>query len=266
MPVGSLLRKEWYKCNNCGWLPSSVGGVVERMPQNDLGLTWHEACAWWCEQEPECVSAWHRISGNHCSLYNFTLPFAANNHPTSHIYVKPTLTPTANPSDIPSGSPTSSTSMDGLVRGWPMPVGSLLRKEWYKCIIVVGYRALWVVLSRGYRRTTLDLLGTRLAPGGVNKNQSVYLLGIGYLAIIVPFTTSHSLLLQTTTPPVTFMSSLCRIPSLHPFLFLHQVNLKHMISSVLHTIAVRRIAESFLAVTMVMKIFRFRNALRRIAT
>merc|ERR1719354_1024132 len=60
------------------------------MPQNDLGLTWHEACAWWCDQEPECVSAWHRISGNHCSLYNFTLPFAANNHPTSHIYVKPT--------------------------------------------------------------------------------------------------------------------------------------------------------------------------------
>eukprot|EP00493_Phyllostaurus_siculus_P020996 UN21321 len=87
---GRTFSDKWYKCNNCGWLPSSVGGVVQTMPQNDLGLTWHEACAWWCDQEPECVSAWHRISGNHCSLYNFTLPFAANNHPTSHIYVKPT--------------------------------------------------------------------------------------------------------------------------------------------------------------------------------
>merc|ERR1719471_1428424 len=82
--------EEWYKCNNCGWLPSSVGGVVQTMPRNDLGLTWHEACAWWCDQEPECVTAWHRKSGNHCSLYNFALPFDANDHPSSHFYVKPT--------------------------------------------------------------------------------------------------------------------------------------------------------------------------------
>eukprot|EP00493_Phyllostaurus_siculus_P020994 UN21319 len=87
---GRTFSEQWYKCNNCGWLPSSVDGVVQTMPQNDLGLTWHEACAWWCDQEPECVTAWHRISGNHCSLYNFALPFSANNHPTSHIYVKPT--------------------------------------------------------------------------------------------------------------------------------------------------------------------------------
>merc|ERR1719173_233735 len=93
-PVGSPLRHEWFKCNNCGWLPSSVGGVVERMPQNDLGLTWHEACALWCEEEPDCVSAWHRISGNHCSLYNFTLPFGTNNNiSNSHIYVKPMSNP-----------------------------------------------------------------------------------------------------------------------------------------------------------------------------
>merc|ERR1719373_1268571 len=82
--------EEWYKCNKCGWLPSTVGGVVQTMPQNHLGLTWHEACFWWCDQEPECVTAWHRKSGNHCSLYNFALPFDANNHPSSHMYVKPT--------------------------------------------------------------------------------------------------------------------------------------------------------------------------------
>merc|ERR1719173_75018 len=110
-PVGSPLRHEWFKCNNCGWLPSSVGGVVERMPQNDLGLTWHEACALWCEEEPDCVSAWHRISGNHCSLYNFTLPFTANNHPTSHIYVKPMSNPITT---SPAVSTSAVTSMEAV--------------------------------------------------------------------------------------------------------------------------------------------------------
>merc|ERR1719373_1263676 len=127
--------EEWYKCNNCGWLPSTVGGVVQTMPQNHLGLTWHEACFWWCDQEPECVTAWHRKSGNHCSLYNFALPFDANNHPSSHMYVKPMPGSSTESQTTAEATPPQTTTppeslTEGLVRGWPADGSS---EEWYKC-------------------------------------------------------------------------------------------------------------------------------------
>jgi len=87
-------QREWYKCNDCGWLPSSGNGVVESPPANDLGLTKEEACFWWCDQEPECMVAWHRKSGDHCSLYDFELDHVQQTFESdSHVYVKPIGTP-----------------------------------------------------------------------------------------------------------------------------------------------------------------------------
>merc|ERR1712242_513534 len=52
----------------------------------------------------------------------------------------------------------------------------------------------------------------RRAPGGATKNQSVCLLGIGFLAIIAPCTTSFSHLTRTITNRVTFTSNLRQLP------------------------------------------------------
>merc|ERR1719300_2151158 len=75
-------------------------------------------------------------------------------------------------------------------------------------IIAIGYQVLSTDLSKQCRRMTWDLRGTRLALGGATRNQSVWLLGIEYLAITAPYTTSPCHSTQTTTQRVTFTSNL----------------------------------------------------------